>query len=230
MSYLAGRHDLKKTGKQMFLCIFLLILVACRSESEEPSRIAYNDTSQLLLLDKVHRNLLLDIKDWLIQDGVALYYQHRDMNPLTEYVKSKGFDWRLTPGIDRRYSFQGKQYYTCARLVIRSRHFEVQSWCLEKIAYKNAVYEYWVIHEISRGRPYSFRECQFILTRAETEQSPREVIFQSDQFFEQYPISDEFIFSFPEKQVNNLYIGSYPHCFQETDMPAVTAWLARMHE
>lgn len=79
-------------------------LAGCSQAEEGKEKSRMNDDSQLLLLDKVHRQELQKVSDWLITTGVGEYYKTRDMTLLTEYVKSKGYGWRVNPGIDEYHT------------------------------------------------------------------------------------------------------------------------------
>lgn len=214
-------------------CLLLALKVpGCSHAEDEMDRPKMNDVSKLLLMDAVHRQQLQKVQDWLITKGVGEYYKTRDMAPLTEYVKSKGYGWAVNPAIDKyhRHTRTGKLYHDIARLVVQSKYYFIQSWCQEQVEHEGNIYEYWVIHESSQNRSYAFRDCRFLVTQAKGLTGERDVIHSSGQFFSEYQVSPKFTIAYPPENVNQLRVGSYPECFQQTDMPEVKERLSRLNK
>ena len=94
-------------------------------------------------------------------------------------------------------------------------------WCLAQVEYKGKLYEYWVIQEEARKGKYDYRNCEFMVSEAESKEGKRKILHSSTQFFSEYKVSEDFTLIFPKETVTDLSVYYYPECYQETEMEEI---------
>lgn len=229
----------RKRRKQAFILLAITLLssicfftAGCRNLDEgKKDEEKMNKSTNLLIMDRIHREKLQEIQFWTIKKGVADFYKTRDATPIEDYVRSRGYGIILGPRIDKYHTTtKGEKIHTLARFVIQSKHMFNQVWCLEQVEHKGDIYEYWVMQERTQKRSYnhSFRTCTFMITKAESLQDEREIIHSSEQFFSEYQVSPEFKITFPKKHIPRLQVWSFPESFQETDMEEIQQILSKL--
>lgn len=227
-------HMLKLFVYGVFFIILFITTTAFFFNSKSDKREKENmenkrrDFTQMEIMDQIHRKQLRKIQGWFIETGFGEFYKTRDMTPVREYVKSRGYHFRVEPAIDRYHNHEGKQYHKLARIVIQSKFIYNQLWCLAQVEHKGKLYEYWVIQEGARKGKYDYRNCEFIVSEAKSKEGTRKIIHSSTQFFSKYEVSEDFTFYFPKEKVLKLRVGSYPACYQETEMEEVKKILDRL--
>lgn len=187
------------------------------------------DYTQMELMDQVHRKQLRKIQFWFIETGFGEFYKSRDKAPIKEYVKNRGYHFRVEPSIDRHTTHKGKQYHTLARIVIQAKFIYNQLWCLEQVEHKGKIYEYWLMQEKARKGKYDYRDCEFMVSEADSKKGKRKIIHTAPQFFSEYKVSDDFTLFFPKKKLLDLSVNYYPECYQKTDMEEVKNILERLN-
>ena len=219
-------HTLKLFVYALFFVGLLVAIAAFFSDSKSDKRGSNKmdskrrDFTQMELMDQVHRKQLRKIQAWFIETGFGEFYRTRDMNTVTEYVKKRGYHFRVEPSIDEYSQYKGNQYHTLARIVIQAKNIYNQLWCLAQIEHNGNIYEYWVIQEAARAK-YNYRNCEFMISETESKDGERKIIHSSSQFFSEHIVSDDFTFSFPKEKITKLRVYNYPECYQETEMEEV---------
>jgi len=186
------------------------------------------DYTQMELMDQVHRKQLRKIQSWFIETGFGEFYKTRNKTQIKEYVKNRGYHFRVQPSIDRHTTHKGKQYHTLARIVIQAKFIYNQLWCLAQVEHNGKIYEYWLMQEKARKGKYNYRDCEFMVSEAGSKEGKRKIIHNSPQFFSEYKVSEDFTLFFPKKNILDLSVNYYPECYQETEMEEVKKILDRL--
>ncbi len=235
---------------RLFFVVFVVILsvftAGCNSNanhedgemstSVKKNKDALNYEYRLLPMDQIHRKKLQEIQYWSMKKGVAEFYKTRDVSHIAEYVKSRGYGLVLKPQVDKHHTcqvegrYKGQDIHTLVRFVIQQQYMMNELWCLEQVEHNDFIYEYWVMQERSQGRSYEhyYRNCTFIITKADGLTGERKILHSSEQFFSTYKIDSGFSINFPEDKIISLHVGRFPEHFQETEMKEIKEILQRL--
>ena len=212
--------------------IFILCgsIAGCKTDENKKEKRAMNDEYKLLVMDQIHRKKLQEIQYWSMKKGVAQFYKTRDASHIAEYVKSRGYGLVLQPQVDKYHTHEGRKIHTLVRFVIQQKYMINQLWCLEQVEHNGIIYEYWVMQEKSQGRQYSqsYRNCTFMVTRADGLTGEREIIHSAEQFLGTYKISEDFSLVFPKERITQLRVYAYPEHFRDTEIKEIKDILSRL--
>ena len=227
-------HILKLFVYAVIFISLLATIMAFFSDSESNKRgvgkmdSKRRDYTQMELMDQVHRKQLRKIQFWFIETGFGEFYKTRDKAPIKEYVKNRGYHFRVEPSIDKHTTYKGKKNHKLARIVIQAPFIYNQLWCLEQVEHKGKIYEYWLMQEKARKGKYEYRDCEFMVIEADSKKGKRKIIHTAPQFFSEYKVSDGFTLFFPKKNIIKLSVNYYPECYQKTEMEEVKNILDRL--
>ncbi len=215
----------------MAFCIVITLLLSFSTGNKSGGNRVHKDRrdfTQMELMDQIHRKQLRKIQSWFIETGFGEFYKTRNMESVEEYVKNRGYRFRVEPSIDEYHTHKGKKYHTLARIVIQAKFIYNQLWCLAQVEHNGKIYEYWVMQEKARKGKYDYLDCAFMVSEADNKEGSRKIIHTSPQFFDKYKVSEDFVFSFPKERVIPLRVSYYPECYQGTEMEEVQKILARI--
>jgi len=185
------------------LVFWAIFLISCFGSKEEREMQALS--------------VLGDCADWIITKGIGEYYKDDDFDKINKYIKNKG-----------------AYFYTESVRSVKDAYLagiDIQLWwivcgikCYVSQRVQDDVYEYWVISYDSKRTDFS-RKIQFIITKAASHTSNREIINQSTKFYSKYSLPDDHAIKFPiEKKtaINILQPWRFPQSFVDTALENLT--------
>ena len=185
-----------KQALLFLLCMHVSIAFGAPMTDAEIKEKAFND--------------LASASGWWIEDGLREYYL---VNQKKELIQKKVRDtWAVSshsgPEVDTEWSIA---WYVIKAAGIYNEIILLQRSELDQ------VYEYWVIKTSGKSWAKVEKACQFIITKADSKASAREIIRESNRFFSSYDEAGvSFLLDLEDLAlVYELTPWSFPSCYEE---------------
>jgi len=152
---------------------------------------------------------------WFIEEGVAEYYENKDVNLIRKNIQELG-------GFVPTTEIVLVDDTVLAKILVD--HFWMRSvaTCYARVQ-SDLVYEYWTI-EINSSREEPRRAIYFLITKSDGIDKKRDIIHRTKKFFPEYTAPDGTIIRFPldnDEALYDLNISYYSDGFKGTILEGV---------
>ena len=168
----------------------------------------------------LERRLIRNIKaatDWVVEEGIATYYQEGGSKGFGGYLWEK---WEVSnAGLDMPF-VETKGHLAKFRLATKWVGYVIFDLYRETLP--GGIYEFWIVRV---GRTYhkssDTDRCMFYVTRADEVRGRREIVQKSDRFIVRYEVAPGTYFDFPVDDlevVRKMDAWRYPESYPDSDL------------
>ena len=162
------------------------------------------------------RKNLDDVGVWFINEGLSEYYQGKDL----EYIKEKILNFNVHLYTDIAIDNNGY----IAEIVPERYWVRSIITCYARSKFKNEIYEYWIIKQFGGTREDVKRDIKFLIAKAITLESRREIIHEDTNFFPSFIVDGMKVVEFPihdDKIIYRLLPWRDPGAFKGSELEGI---------
>lgn len=150
---------------------------------------------------------------WIIEDGFGEYYNNRDDHWLITASQRFGAYFYTKPSIS-----EGDIIFT---VIVECAWIHSKVIYCSKSEVDGFIYEYWTysLFSMTRG-DVPVNKIFFLITKTESMNGKREIVYKSTKFFKNYKIRDKIVISFPRNNddlISWMEPWNYPDAFIGAD-------------
>lgn len=184
--------------------ILLLALTSCSDSNSQDVQIDYDS--------RMKQNLDIASR-WIIEFG------HNTFNTggRAAIINKLADDWGVTL---RAQPVVNSDFYI-ARFLIQARRYSYEIVNLYQLELDSEIYEYWIVNKTTSLEHIDEYATEFYIARTSGEFGKREIVAESSQFIESYPINSDLEFKIPVQDLGILYklqAWKFPNSYLNSDL------------